>query len=263
VPVVVAAFCVLLPLIPWAARNWSTFHVFQPLAPRSASDPGETVFNGFNRWYRTWAIDFASTEDVYWNYDGSRIELADIPTRALGLGCRAGSGAVRNAQPLYEVTAALLAEYNENTAATTEVDDRFDALARQRINAAPLCYYVAFPLARVMNMMFRPRTELTPIPVEWWKPTTPRTQARIAVFYAAINLVYFILAGLGLWQAWHRTMPSARIVLCAMVASILLRCALLLTLDNSEPRYTLEFFPVLFVLSGALFARPVRESTDN
>ena len=40
-----------------------------------------------------------------------------------------------------------------------------------------------------------------------------------------------------------------------MAASILLRCALLLTLDNSEPRYTLEFYPLLLVWAGALFAR--------
>ena len=36
-----------------------------------------------------------------------------------------------------------------------------------------------------------------------------------------------------------------------MLASILLRLALLLTLDNAEPRYTLELFPVLFVFGGA------------
>jgi hypothetical protein len=39
-----------------------------------------------------------------------------------------------------------------------------------------------------------------------------------------------------------------------MLATVLLRAGLLLTLDNSEPRYTLEFFPVLLVLAGALFA---------
>jgi hypothetical protein len=41
-----------------------------------------------------------------------------------------------------------------------------------------------------------------------------------------------------------------------MAASLILRTALLLTIDNSEPRYTLEFFPVLFVWAGALFATP-------
>jgi hypothetical protein len=46
-----------------------------------------------------------------------------------------------------------------------------------------------------------------------------------------------------------------------MAASIILRAALLLTIDNSEPRYTLEFFPILFVLAGALF-RSAGQSAD-
>jgi hypothetical protein len=40
-----------------------------------------------------------------------------------------------------------------------------------------------------------------------------------------------------------------------MVATVALRSALLLTLDNSEPRYTLEFFPVLIVLGSSLWRR--------
>ena len=35
-----------------------------------------------------------------------------------------------------------------------------------------------------------------------------------------------------------------------MLAYILLRCALLLTVDAPEARYTLEFFPMLFALAG-------------
>jgi hypothetical protein len=39
-----------------------------------------------------------------------------------------------------------------------------------------------------------------------------------------------------------------------MIAFVLLRCAMLLTLDNSEPRYTLEFFPLLELWAGAVFS---------
>ena len=70
-PALVAAICVALPLVPWTARNWHTLHLIQPLAPRYATDPGEPIPLGFQRWYRSWAIDFASTEEVYWNYDGT------------------------------------------------------------------------------------------------------------------------------------------------------------------------------------------------
>ena len=74
-PVLAMALCAVLPLAPWTLRNWRTFHVFQPLAPRYANDPGERAPRGFARWYRTWAIDFASTDEVYWNYDGDPIQL--------------------------------------------------------------------------------------------------------------------------------------------------------------------------------------------
>jgi hypothetical protein len=35
-----------------------------------------------------------------------------------------------------------------------------------------------------------------------------------------------------------------------MVGFVGLRCALLWTIDNSEPRYTLECFPVVVLLAG-------------
>ena len=93
-------FCVVLPLVPWTVRNWRTFHVIQPLAPRYATDPGELVPLGFQRWYRTWAIDFASTEEVYWNYDSAPIEIGDLPARAF------------DSNDQYVQTAAILNDYN-------------------------------------------------------------------------------------------------------------------------------------------------------
>jgi len=50
--------------------------------------------------------------------------------------------------------------------------------------------------------------------------------------------------------AGDRTLPWRE--LCWV--SFALRCALLLTLDNSEPRYTLEFFPLLIVWGSFLFS---------
>src|SRR5579862_4914905 len=37
----VAALLSVLPFVPWTIRNWRTFGVFQPLAPRYATDLGE------------------------------------------------------------------------------------------------------------------------------------------------------------------------------------------------------------------------------
>jgi len=241
VPVLVAAICVVLPLVPWAIRNERTFHVFQPLAPRYANDPGELVPLGFQRWYRTWAIEFASTENVYWNYDGSDISIADLPNRAF------------DSQAEYERTAALLNEYNLHDTATPELDRGFDALARERIAADPLRYYVALPAARLANMLLRPRTELMGTALEWWRRQEDTRQRVFGAAYAGINLVYLVLGGAGLALWWRR--GGDRPLLLAMAGYVALRCALLLTIDNSEPRYTLEFFPLLWVWGAAVFGR--------
>ena len=86
-----AALCVALPLVPWTTRNWRTFHVFQPLAPRYANDPGELRPLGFSRWYRTWAIEFASTERSTGTTAANRIAAQPtLPERAFDAGLARG-----------------------------------------------------------------------------------------------------------------------------------------------------------------------------
>jgi 4-amino-4-deoxy-L-arabinose transferase-like glycosyltransferase len=247
-PVILAAVCVVLPLAPWALRNWRTFHVIQPLAPRFATDPGETIPVGFQRWYRTWAIDYASTEEVYWNYDSAQIDIANLPNRAF------------DNDDQYARTASLLADYNENSNATPQLDARFAALARERIHANPIRYYIALPVARLLNMAFRPRAEMLPISLDWWNWRQHRRETEFATLFGGLNLAYFVLGAIGL-LLWHRRGWGADTPLAwSMVGFVLLRCALLLTLDNSEPRYTLELFPLL-VLWGSSVVRPASRET--
>lgn len=247
-PVLLTTVLVILPLVPWTFRNWRTFHVFQPLAPRYATDPGEIVPVGFQRWFRTWAVDFTSTEDVYWNYDGAPIQISDIPSRAF------------DAESQYLRTEAILNEYNETSNASPAFDARFAELASERIRANPLRYYVALPVARLLNMALRPRTEMLPTPLEWWKFREHPGKSFFASAYAALNLGYFVLAGIGVYQ-WRSLRKNGQLwngqalFFSVMLTTIVLRSALLLTLDNSEPRYTLEFFPIMILCATALFGR--------
>ena len=112
-PAVVASLLVVLPLTLWTARNWRVFHVFQPLAPRYANDPDEAVPLGFQRWFRTWAVDYKATYDIYWNYDDTQMRVGDLPARAFD-----------NAQQR-EQTEALFARYNKVVSATPEFDAAF------------------------------------------------------------------------------------------------------------------------------------------
>ncbi len=240
-PVLAAAVCVVLPLVPWTLRNWRTFHLFQPLAPRYATDPGEIVPLGFQRWYRTWAVDFTSTENVYWNYNSASIDIGNLPSRAF------------DNDDQYERTAALLEEYNRDDNATRALDVRWDALAEERIHDDPLRYYVSLPAARLMNMLLRPRFEMMGISLEWWKWRENHRFAMLGWVYAGLNLIYLVLGGAGFWMWRKRAWCGEREVAWAMMGYVALRCALLLTIDNSEPRYTLEFFPLIVVWAGALF----------
>jgi hypothetical protein len=170
-----------------------------------------------------------------------------------------GSPAASDA--LRDRTAALLDDYNQTTAISAGVDERFAALAQERIHAHPLLYHVGLPVARLLDMIFRPRTEMMNVDLEWWKWSKHPAQTVFAGSYAALNLAYLALgvAGLVVWKRRGWTSPASalhpyRELAYAMAASLILRCLLLLTLDNAEPRYTLEFFPVLLVWAGALFA---------
>lgn len=240
-PIAAILLCIVLPLVPWTVRNWRTFHVIQPLVPRSATDPGELVSVGFNRWYRTWAVDFASTEEVYWNWNTTTIDIRDIPTRAF------------DTEEQYLRVETLLNQYNEDSNATPALDVAFASLADERISDDPARYYLALPFARLANMMFRPRVEMMEIDLEWWRWSHHRVKTTFAAIYGLVNVAYFVMGGLGLVRWWRKGWSGYAALGWSMLAFFLLRCALLLTLDNSEPRYTLELFPLLIFWAGALF----------
>jgi hypothetical protein len=272
-PVLAAALCVALPLLFWTARNERVFHVFQPLSPRNANDPGDpVVLQGFGRWYRSWAIDFASVDEVCWPMDGARIEFASLPPRVFSATSRSTSAEVRSR------TAALIADYNATLELTPTLDARFAALGDELRHAHPVQYYFGLPIARVFDMALRPRTELMQVSDEWWRWREHRAQSAFAASYVALNLAFyaFAFAGFFVWRrrAWLSPNPTKpnppgtgqrtfRELAYAMAASLLLRAAMLLFIVNSEPRYTLEFFPVFFVWIGALFAEPLLAAPGN
>ncbi len=119
--------------------------------------PARRCHSAFSAGFKSWGIEFASTEDVYWNWDSAPIDIADIPTRAF------------DSEEQYGQTATLLTRYNEDTTATPELDAGFEALAEERRANDPVRYYVALPVARLMDMALRPRTEMMEIDLEWWR----------------------------------------------------------------------------------------------
>lgn len=225
----------VLPFVPWAIRNWNTFHVFQPLAPRYATDPGEPTNPGFNRWTKTVCADLTCTWEIYWNANSDPMLLESLPSRAF------------DSQAQYEETRQLLADYNRTTTITPEIDARFATLAKERVDAYPVRYYLGMPMARLLDMWLRPRTELLWIELRWWEYSKHHAETEFAIAYAALNLAYLVLALIGFYR-WPRFAG-------ALLLFILLRCALLATIEAPEPRYTLECFPMLIALAGIAFER--------
>ena len=91
-------------------------------------------------------------------------------------------------------------------------------------------------------MWLRPRVEMLNIELRWWQYGQHRAETRIAYAYGALNVVYLLVALLGVFY-WPRFAT-------AMVAYVVLRSLLLSTLEAPEPRYTLECFPLVIVLAA-------------
>jgi hypothetical protein len=229
-------FCVVavLPLVPWTVRNYATFHVFQPLAPRYA-DPGEVSIAGARRWLRTWTVEYVSTANVCWNFPGDTIDLADLPPRAF-------DSPQQRAQ-----TIALIDEYNRETILTPHLEAAFTALANQRIRDNPFRYYAALPLLRIADMLFRPRTEAFYLDVFWWRWSEHPGQTMISILLGLINLFYI---GAAAWAFLRGRVPWA----LTLGGYVVLRCLLLGIMENPEPRYTLVLFPVFIVAAAAAFS---------
>ena len=235
-----ALVCLLLALAPFAAwswRNWQVFHLFQPLVPRYANDPDQATYPGWQRWVKSWSLDFVSTSQIYWPVPGKPLMMNKLPRRAF------------DSPAQYAETAALVADYNNRDGATDlvpDVDERFGQLAQERIAAHPLRYYLWLPLGRLADMWMRPRVELFYDDLDWWVYAHHPARTRECWAYAGLNGVYLLLGLAGLCRR-PRYWPW-------MVAYFALRGGLLMTLEAPEARYTLECFPMLFALGGVWLA---------
>jgi len=225
--------CALLALAPfglWSVRNWQVFHVFQPLAPRLATDPGEPTHPGWERWVKSWCLDFVSTYEIYWNVPGDVLDVSKLPSRAF------------DSPAQYAETAAVAADYNAGLTLTPALDARFGKLADERHAAHPLRSAVWLPLGRMADMWLRPRVENLPIDLDWWVYARHHAETRFSWACAGLNALYLLLAIAGLCLRPRFWRP--------MLAYIVLRSMLLMTIEAPEARYTLECFPMLFALGG-------------
>jgi hypothetical protein len=176
-------------------------------------------------------------QEIYWRVPGDAIDAARLPQRAF------------DSPQQRDSTQQLIADYNLDHDVSPEIDVRFATLAADRIHAAPLRYYVWLPILRIADMWLRPRTELLPSDPRWWEFNDDPLWLTVSIVFGLLNLAYVLAAAAG-------ALRSREIFgIGLFVLFVLLRSLFLGTLENPEPRYTLECYPAVILLASAMFQR--------
>lgn len=232
---VLTAVVALAPLIPWTIRNWRVMHLFQPLTPLYANMPNEYVPKGFLAWVRTWMIDYSSVEDVFFQVEGSSVDVDDVPRRAF------------DNEDQLQRTVEAFGEYDDHSnKMLPNIDANFAQLASERIQAHPLQYYVELPFLRAADLWLRPRTETLPIDSHWWRYWSDPGDFIKALALGIVNLFYLVVALVALLKG--RVRYAALFIFFA-----LFRTAFMAWMPNPEPRYMLECYPAVLAMAGGFF----------
>jgi hypothetical protein len=233
---------VLLPLLPWAARNWFVLRDAQFLAPRYSELPGEYTPLGFTDWTNTWLWRYRDVYLSQWKVNSEEISMDDIPTYAF------------DSDEERRKMSDILDEYNDVLTIDPALDAKFREVAHERTARHPLRTYVTVPLKRTLALWFTPRTELLPSSGKLWPVRTEweddRPDFLVTLGAAAINGFYIMLALIGAWLARRRPGWALLIVFCLVRTLFFAKFV-----ETPEPRYVLECFPALI----ALAAQPFRQ----
>jgi hypothetical protein len=98
------------------------------------------------------------------------------------------------------------------------------------------------------DMWLRPRTELLPSDPRWWEFDDVPLWSAVAVGFGLINLFHLGAALFGF-------MRRALLHTCLLLLFLLLRTVFLGSLENPEPRYTLECYPVVILAAAACWRK--------
>lgn len=280
------AFSVVL--VPWTIRNYRVFHVFQPLAPAHGEMPGEFVPRGYLLWLRTWLDDSRYVGPVLWSVDTRPLKITDFPDKAFDSKEERERVAAlldkynNSAPPVEEEQPEQSDDSDEgddetnqdnqdeqdsadeeqpqtqpeevDVEMTPEIDAGFAQLGQERRTRSPRRYYVVLPLKRAMTLWCDTHSQYYPfngellpladldydIHQQYWLP-----------LFAVLTGIYSLLGIIGAWLLWRARNSDARrwVLLAALL--IFLRLGFFATLENPEPRYTVELFPFLIILAGA------------
>ncbi len=279
------AFCIVL--VPWTIRNRRVFHLFQPLAPAHAEMPGEFVPRGYLLWVRTWLDDSRYVGPALWSLDTRPIRVDDFPDRAFdseeerervaalfdkynhpddeeeassssepaASDEHDESGDEENSDDEEPAEEEPTPADESNVEMTAAIDAGFAQVGQERVAHSQLRYYVVLPVKRAITLWFDTHSQYYPfngelLPLEdldydihqqYWLP-----------LFTGLTWIYSLLGLFGGWLLWRSRDPAARRWLLLAVLLIFLRLGFFATLENPEPRYTVELFPFLILLASTV-----------
>jgi hypothetical protein len=286
------AFC--LVLVPWTIRNYRVFHLFQPLAPAHGEMPGEFVPRGYLLWLRTWLDDSRYVGPLLWTVDTRPIQVTDFPAyafdskgerdRVAALLAKYNNSSSENSSSTEPQQSDDIEDQDDqedgqegedeseteeesqseqtDVEMTPEIDAGFAQIGQERRARSSLRYYVVLPLKRAKTLWFDTHSQYFPfngellplgdldydIHQQYWLPLF----AGLTALYSLLG----VIGGLLLWL-WRSAAARRWVLLAALL--IFLRLAFFSTLENPEPRYTVELFPFFIILAGAGLSRIARQ----
>jgi hypothetical protein len=246
----------LVPLLPWAARNWVTLREVQFLSPRYVNLPGETAPVGYYAWTGTWLERYRDVYYTVWQLGVGQQSVDDLPRSAF------------DSEEEKVRVASLLAQVSEGPdyEVSPDADEQFAEIARERTSRHPLRTYVEVPLQRALTIWFTPRTELMDIDGKFWPLRQQWRDSRANVLitgsFALLGYAYVALAIAGVWLVWSTKKPGGaaessaagtnRWGIALLVAYLVVRTAFLTTVEAPEPRYVVSCYPEVLALIALL-----------
>jgi len=240
----------VIPLIPWTARNAISLHEFQPLAPRYAQSPDETVPTGFYAWTNTWLERYRDVDPIIWKVGGDQVNMASFPPAAF------------DTQDERERVSNLVNQYDKACCGIPpEWDAQFAELARERTARHPLRTYFNVPFQRALTLWFTPRVEILGYAGDLWPMKesydSDHADFLVTLSLAIVAIIYVGIAFAGSARIFVKHFAAGPQVwaVALLIAFCVVRTAFFTRVETPEPRYVLECFPVVFALGAFLWTR--------
>ena len=256
----------LVPVLPWAARNFVTLKKIQFVAPRYAILPGEYAPVGYYAWTATWLERYRDLYLSVWKIGEEPVKIDDLPASAFD--------SPEERARIEE----LFREYNDSPDLdiSPEMDRKFAEIAKERTRRHPLRTYLRVPFERALTIWFTPRTELLPIDGKFWpiREQWEDSHADVLVTgsFAALGYLYVALAAGGVWFAWRAggggnangpLLGPNSWGIGLLIAYLVVRTAFLTTVEAPEPRYVVSCYPAVLALIALLGVRKQETRSGN